>query len=545
MATAVEIGALTFRFLGDTKSIDQAHKKINTDMGALDSRVARTAASVKKSVAVMTAAFIGIGGALAASIKKSATEMDSLLKASQRLGIPIEQLSALKYAADLSGSSLEGLSASLRVLNRNLGDVAAGATGDATNAFQAIGVSVSASNGQLRSTTDILLDVADKFATFEDGANKSALAMALFGRQGAELIPLLNSGRSGINQMTGEAKRFGVVVNADAARAAEQFNDNIDRLTTRMSGWSMAIANEVLPILNKFADRVDYAASLGDKFYLAFLGDDERTKAIAASVANITTQVEGLARALERSNSQLVGISNMAANLTWGSAPKGQAPDITGQREAAAEELRAQSAIMSSWHTQLGDTLSDGSIGAAEKMDHLVAALQRGTIGFYDFGQAVKSVNDENRDNITGLATDTANALTSIFQENKAAAIAAAIINTAVGITEAMKLPPPFDFAKAALVAATGAAQVMAIRSTSKSGGGSAPSVSGGGSSSSTLSSTTSGGGADGGGGVRNSLHVSGIGATDLFTGEMVRGLSEQIIKYQRDGGKVILDGVL
>jgi uncharacterized membrane protein YgcG len=544
---ATEIGSLVFRFLGDTKSLDASNKKIDKDLDKLDKDTAKKAENIKKSVAVMTAAFIALGTGIAVGIKKAATEMDHLLEASQRLGIPIEQLSALKYAADLSGSSLEGLSASMRLLNRNLGEVANGAVGDATNAFTALGIKVTDAAGQLRGTTDILLDVAEKFSSFEDGANKSALAMALFGRQGAELIPLLNEGRTGITRMTDEAKRFGLVVSVDAARAADEFNDNIDRLTAIMSGWAIAMANKVLPTLNQWLEKVEYAVSLGKNFWLAFLGTDEKTTKIAGAVAGIASYFERLNVALANSNSQLMGFSAQAAKLNGTGMGLGEAPDIAGQRAAADEELRAQTASMASWKNELSSTLGDGSITAAQKMEVLVASLKRGTIGFREFGDMSKQVSDENKNNMLDLASATASALTQIFGENKAAAIASAIINTAVGVTKAMQLPPPFNFAQAALIAATGAAQIAAIRSTSKGGGGAAPSVGSG-----SFGGGSSGGGSSGGGssgdsapGVQNTLHVSGIGATDLFTGEMVRGLSESILKYQRDGGKVVLDGII
>src|SRR5690606_40586536 len=60
-----------------------------------------------------------------------------------------------------------------------------------------------------------------------------------------------------------------------------------------------------------------------------------------------------------------------------------------------------------------------------------------------------------------------------LFPKSKAAAIASAIINTAVAVTEALKLPPPLNFVQAGLVAAAGAAQVATIASTNISGGGS------------------------------------------------------------------------
>jgi hypothetical protein len=77
-------------------------------------------------------------------------------------------------------------------------------------------------------------------------------------------------------------------------------------------------------------------------------------------------------------------------------------------------------------------------------------------------------------------ASKAASAITSIFPKSKAAAIGAAVINTAVGITRALQLPPPFSWIQAALVAATGAAQIASIRSASPSGG-STPTVGSGG----------------------------------------------------------------
>jgi hypothetical protein len=75
---------------------------------------------------------------------------------------------------------------------------------------------------------------------------------------------------------------------------------------------------------------------------------------------------------------------------------------------------------------------------------------------------------------ILDTVTATANAITAIWPKQKGAAIAAAIINTAVGVTNALKQGvPPWNFAQAALIAAAGAAQIASIRSTNEDGSGS------------------------------------------------------------------------
>jgi hypothetical protein len=110
-------------------------------------------------------------------------------------------------------------------------------------------------------------------------------------------------------------------------------------------------------------------------------------------------------------------------------------------------------------------------------MDAIQDALQDGVINQRTYGQMVRKVNDENRAAITSTASLTASTLTAVFAKSKAAAIAAAIISTAVGITNAMAGPPtgppwPYNIAQAALIAASGAAQIATISRTNSSGGG-------------------------------------------------------------------------
>ena len=62
-------------------------------------------------------------------------------------------------------------------------------------AFRALGISLKDNGGNVKTSGDLFLDIAQKFSKMEDGAAKTALAIRLFGRAGAELIPLLNQGR--------------------------------------------------------------------------------------------------------------------------------------------------------------------------------------------------------------------------------------------------------------------------------------------------------------------------------------------------------------
>lgn len=88
----------------------------------------------------------------------------------------------------------------------------------------------------------------------------------------------------------------------------------------------------------------------------------------------------------------------------------------------------------------------------------------------------------QEQNQMLGTATAAANAIQALWPKEKAAAIAAATINTGVAVTKALTSGiPPWNIATAALVGAAGLAQIAAIRSTNLGGGGTIPSVSGGG----------------------------------------------------------------
>jgi hypothetical protein len=174
-----------------------------------------------------TSAFTG--REIVESAKRSLDAAEGFNKLSQSTGTTVEEISGFTYAAKLADVSQEALGMGLKNLSRGMMDAAAG-TGDAKDAFDAMGLSVTDASGGLKTTGDMLIEVSEKFAGYEDSAGKTALAMKIFGRSGADLIPLLNQGKAGLAEAAKEGRAFGVVIGKEAAEAAERFNDNLKRL---------------------------------------------------------------------------------------------------------------------------------------------------------------------------------------------------------------------------------------------------------------------------------------------------------------------------
>lgn len=252
----IDLGANVARLQQD---MDRASRVVSS----WESRTQRTLAGVKT-------AFAGLGvaigtGAFVAGVKNAINAMDDLGKMSQRVGVSVESLSALKFAGDLADVSMEQLSTGLRQLSKNMADMQAG-TGDAQQAFMALKINVEGSKGSLKTTEQVLFEIADKFAKMEDGAGKTAIAMRIFGKSGDELIPLLNQGAKGLRENAEEARKFGLIISTEAAKRAEEFNDNLARIGTTSKALGFALAEELLPPLSRVAEKMAEAIREGEGF---------------------------------------------------------------------------------------------------------------------------------------------------------------------------------------------------------------------------------------------------------------------------------------
>lgn len=245
MASAV-IGALRVNLGLDTAAFSDGLK------GAKSSLAKFGAIAKKGALAVGAAAAVG-AGALAVSMRGAINAADDMSKAALKIGIPTEELSRLKYAADLSGVSFAQLQTGVGRLSQNMADAAKG-VGEGAEAFETLGISVTDADGNLRSSSDVMRDIADRFAAMPEGAEKTALAMDLMGRAGKDMIPLLNGGSAALGELMAEADTFGQVFTDEMGKQAEAFNDNLSRLGGAFGAISADLAERLLPYLVQFTD---------------------------------------------------------------------------------------------------------------------------------------------------------------------------------------------------------------------------------------------------------------------------------------------------
>ena len=194
-----------------------------------------------------------IVGGLTAIVKKSIDAGDELFNLQAKTGIAAKALIGLGNAAKLADVDQGTLAKGLTKLSVNLVKAAEG-NDNLASAFKRLGVDVKGANGQVVPADKALKQIADRFADMPDGAQKAAAAVALFGKSGADLIPLLNEGAASM-------EKFTYKVGEDFAARSDLFNDTITELGIKTQGFGLELTDALLPalqsIIEVFSDLFD------------------------------------------------------------------------------------------------------------------------------------------------------------------------------------------------------------------------------------------------------------------------------------------------
>ena len=254
---------------------------------------------------------------------------DELNKTSQKIGISVEKLSAFEYAARLSGNSSEELKGALSRLSANMQDAAINKTSEAARTFKALGIEITDAGGRLKDTGTVFESLSGKFAAAADGPNKTAAAISLMGRSGAELIPLLNN----LRETADEAERTGNVISKDFAEASERFNDSVERTSSAFGNLARAGIANVLPLLNQYIEKLNVAIGAQDRLSLSAL-EFERAKLAQAYLGaiemaklwgwNIEKNTESIRKQIDAIDEQIIAINKSQQ----GQQPKDKKPQL-------------------------------------------------------------------------------------------------------------------------------------------------------------------------------------------------------------------------
>ncbi|GAB3377119.1 hypothetical protein GCM10027431_32660 [Lysobacter rhizosphaerae] len=245
-----------------TAKLDAQSKKLSA-VSATMSKVGGAAKAAVLGWASLLAASVSVGAAFA-GIKNSIDFADKLNDINQRLGISAEALSGWAYAAQQTGTDIDGLGIGLKKLAKNMAEALDPKSSQA-NLFTALGVSIKDAKGDLRSLEDVLPEIASGFKNIQNETLKAAVAQEVFGKSGTDLIEFLNQGADGLGAMRDRARDLGIELSQGTLSGADQFNDKVGDLKVVTQALFTQLANELLPTLTKLVDKLTEVADEGNK----------------------------------------------------------------------------------------------------------------------------------------------------------------------------------------------------------------------------------------------------------------------------------------
>lgn len=193
------------------------------------------------------------GGAIFGLASSTAQLGDDVAKTADKLGIGIEELQELRYAAERSGVATSAFDTALEKMTKNIG-LAMEGTGAQKDALDALGLS--AANLATMSPEEALGLIADRLQGVETQAEKAAIANDLFGRSGIGMLNMLRDGSAGLVQLREDARRTGYVLSEQAARDAEVFQDTLLDTQLVMKGLKNTVGAELMPVVTQAMRRV-------------------------------------------------------------------------------------------------------------------------------------------------------------------------------------------------------------------------------------------------------------------------------------------------
>jgi hypothetical protein len=208
-------------------------------------------------IAGIGAAGIAAAAGLTAMAIEGAELVENLSNISQKTGISIRDLQVFQAAGATVGVSLDDMVVGLRKFDQGLVGSGKGA-GLAALVLHNLGVTS-------HDSKEALLQTADAFAKMENGAQKNADAVSLFGKSGLTMIPFLNKGREGIEEMNAAVEKYGATITGETLAANEKYQKSVVDLSLAWDSFKITIVGGIIPALTALLPKLaEVGKGVGD-----------------------------------------------------------------------------------------------------------------------------------------------------------------------------------------------------------------------------------------------------------------------------------------
>ena len=251
-----------------------------------------------------------VAASIGATAVKSGQWADDLNTLSKRYGISTGELQKYSAAADLVDVSTEAIAKSQTKLTKSMYSASQGSEKQQA-AFEALGVSVTNSDGSLRDSDAVFQDVITALGSMENETERDALAMQLMGKSANELNPLIEDGGETYKNVADTMSKYGLdFIDEETLQQANEFNDALDTIKliglVTFQSLGTELAGYLAPALEKV---VGWVGKLAE--WLSNLSP--QTLTVIATIASVLAVVAPLLIGLGKLSFAISSIMNLLA----------------------------------------------------------------------------------------------------------------------------------------------------------------------------------------------------------------------------------------
>ena len=393
--------------VGDSKYFEMAIRNTENHLHIFENSVCQITNNIKNQfntiTSTITAVGVGFQAARTATIDFIVTPLsyavnafmefgDQLSKTSQRIGMSVETLGGLKFAAEQCGSNFEEMTDAVKTFQEQLGAAKLGDTG-AIDKLGAVGIRAEDFDGL--SSEEQFLKLADHIRQIGDRAEQTRTAIELFGDAGFRLLPFFQEGKEGIRKLIEEGKEIGAVLGEESAQNAVELADSMNRVKTSFNNVCITLTSLLAPALTGLLDISSNLISQTAQFIsnnaalLIGLGAGAGAFLLYANNAFLLTKaLAGLKIAMTAIASHpflLIGGAAAAGLLLWANAAREAMKETYRLNEAAAE------------HTAKVEEMNDADQHRIKRLEELQAISENDTLKNSEMEEAnrlIKSLTD-------------------------------------------------------------------------------------------------------------------------------------------------------
>jgi hypothetical protein len=171
------------------------------------------------------------------------------------LNMTIESYQKWSYAAKMADVEVEGLMGAVKFQTRSMAEAIQG-TGDATKAYQILGINLKDTTGKTKDQQTVMFEVIDALGKYADGVNKDALMLAIFGRSWMSIKPLINEGTAALKENMEQAEKWNLIIGKDSVQSLSQSEKSFKQWSETVKVTKIQVFGPMVEILGSMIERV-------------------------------------------------------------------------------------------------------------------------------------------------------------------------------------------------------------------------------------------------------------------------------------------------